>query len=801
MCKQHLPTRRSLVGEWGRELALLLAVWPALSASATAQVIIEQDTVLESSVKERLLVRDSAAGQTELRITPQGTVSAGLEARDTAQVLVQGGTVRQSLDQFDRTRTVLEAGFIGGWNLADDAQGVMADGQAGVVKATGAAEFSLDAGKINRVEVSERAFLKVNAGTLRELTLSDRSAADVLAVDSNLLQTSGQASVWLGNGVNIANLQALERSNVALHGSKVGQLTLRGDARVEAYGSELGNVSVGDSSAILIEGSSPEPLEIGSQSPPETRSATLAGLTVADNAYARLSGTNFSGQLLVGGQASLDTQGATLAGLTVADNAYARLSGTNFSGQLLVGGQATAELRGVKLGSPDGGGALLRADGRANVRLEATFRNSAEIQLNQNSFLAGNLGVESQPTAAENLQIGLTERSIAELRTTGVPNVRMSVRDQAELDFSGPIGTLNLSAIAGGVVRLSSAVGEARINLNGPSAVHVLSGPITGSVEGRFSARQEPAEFFLHARSYTPHAQGRFTAKLLDGTKADLVADSDFQLILVDADGQQQAVDRELRFNPANGHFYKMIRTPVDDWGAAKAAAEAMSYQGAGHLVTITSQQEEQFLTDQFAEGGDFWTRGVWIGASDAAEEGVWEWVVGPEAGQEFYRGGCTFNKCSDEFLAYADWARSQSGQDSQPQNWGDEDYALWLIDRTLPAGSSGRWHDNYEGTNAGFLVEFEPLLGDADGDGEVSLADFGTVKRNFGRFGSFQQGDFNGDWTIDLNDFALLKQNFGQAAVPAPEPSAGLLAAIAVASLACLRGRRQAKRLDETYR
>ncbi len=60
-------------------------------------------------------------------------------------------------------------------------------------------------------------------------------------------------------------------------------------------------------------------------------------------------------------------------------------------------------------------------------------------------------------------------------------------------------------------------------------------------------------------------------------------------------------------------------------------------------------------------------------------------------------------------------------------------------------------------------------LVGDANGDGRVDLADFGIVRTNFGRslFDGGASGDFNGDGIVNLADFGLLRSNFG-ATLPA---------------------------------
>ncbi len=67
-------------------------------------------------------------------------------------------------------------------------------------------------------------------------------------------------------------------------------------------------------------------------------------------------------------------------------------------------------------------------------------------------------------------------------------------------------------------------------------------------------------------------------------------------------------------------------------------------------------------------------------------------------------------------------------------------------------------------------------IPGDADGDGDVDLADFRPFKENFGIGTERSQGDFDGDGDVDLADFQLFKENFGRT-------SADLVAAAPVAT------------------
>ena len=69
--------------------------------------------------------------------------------------------------------------------------------------------------------------------------------------------------------------------------------------------------------------------------------------------------------------------------------------------------------------------------------------------------------------------------------------------------------------------------------------------------------------------------------------------------------------------NPANGHAYKWIT--CEDQADAQAQA---TVEGA-HLVTITSEAEQIWLEAVFGAGR------YWIGLSDVAKEGEWQWETG----------------------------------------------------------------------------------------------------------------------------------------------------------------------------
>ncbi len=151
----------------------------------------------------------------------------------------------------------------------------------------------------------------------------------------------------------------------------------------------------------------------------------------------------------------------------------------------------------------------------------------------------------------------------------------------------------------------------------------------------------------------------------------------------------------------ANGHFYQLVTYQAGEdnrWTVARDQAASLG----GYLVTITSQAENDFLFTNYATS-PIWSS-VWIGASDAANEGEWKWVVGPEAGTQFWTGGPLGSTVGGQF---ANWGSSEPNEHPVP---GGEDYGVFAIG-SVPTIAKGEWGDaNDIGTNAeivGYIVEY----------------------------------------------------------------------------------------------
>lgn len=138
-----------------------------------------------------------------------------------------------------------------------------------------------------------------------------------------------------------------------------------------------------------------------------------------------------------------------------------------------------------------------------------------------------------------------------------------------------------------------------------------------------------------------------------------------------------------------NGHYYEWIKEDSLDWTDAKLSTERKTYNGMlGHLVTITSVEEDFFVQTIFDTSVDR----IWFGGYQKNNEneplGNWAWVTGE-----------TWEYAN--FKWYADGTKYADGI------YGHADYLQWW---------QGGWDDNWVfGVNPsgersnGYIIEYEP--------------------------------------------------------------------------------------------
>lgn len=143
-----------------------------------------------------------------------------------------------------------------------------------------------------------------------------------------------------------------------------------------------------------------------------------------------------------------------------------------------------------------------------------------------------------------------------------------------------------------------------------------------------------------------------------------------------------------LSYSEDTGNFYQYISTGAT-WGAADSSAQASVVNGvAGHLVTITSAQEQNFL-EGLVDGY------AWTGGGDSNVEGAFEWMTGIESGQA---------------ITYTNW---YGGGATSTSNNGANDHILLLNDN-----NAQQWYAYTENYSAGYVIEW---------DGASILANGGT--------------------------------------------------------------------------
>jgi Lectin C-type domain len=149
-----------------------------------------------------------------------------------------------------------------------------------------------------------------------------------------------------------------------------------------------------------------------------------------------------------------------------------------------------------------------------------------------------------------------------------------------------------------------------------------------------------------------------------------------------------------------NNHYYERVDVQGLAWDQAKSTANTLNHNGLpGHLVTITSADEQDFLKDNFDLPGNM---RFWLGAFQDVSEpdysepaGGWTWVTG-------------------EQFEFTNWNEDVSPNLDQPNNFNNfpEDFLATHV-------TIWRWNDVPNDPSSyfavgeiplGFIVEYEAV-------------------------------------------------------------------------------------------
>ena len=146
-------------------------------------------------------------------------------------------------------------------------------------------------------------------------------------------------------------------------------------------------------------------------------------------------------------------------------------------------------------------------------------------------------------------------------------------------------------------------------------------------------------------------------------------------------------------FNPVNQHYYEVV-TPASRviWDEANTDAGGKTLFGLkGYLATVTSQGEQNFINANGMFG--------WIGASDRATEGQWNWVTGPETGTLFFQTAASGSGGVNVGNNYSNWNVSDP-------DFGGKSFVCYL--QSSSDGVAGKWNDvDFDYPQPSYIVEY----------------------------------------------------------------------------------------------
>jgi hypothetical protein len=134
-----------------------------------------------------------------------------------------------------------------------------------------------------------------------------------------------------------------------------------------------------------------------------------------------------------------------------------------------------------------------------------------------------------------------------------------------------------------------------------------------------------------------------------------------------------------------NGHYYDAVSAGVNWYDSCDAAkiSEFMGYYG--HLATITSAGENEFIVNTFPTA---YYNGYWLGGFQPLGSEEWQWVSG-------------------EQWDYSNWAVGEPSNSGLMPGQPQEDGLCFREDIQLTFGSWNDWYRAGSGTDRGYVVEF----------------------------------------------------------------------------------------------
>ena len=222
-----------------------------------------------------------------------------------------------------------------------------------------------------------------------------------------------------------------------------------------------------------------------------------------------------------------------------------------------------------------------------------------------------------------------------------------------------------------------------------------------------------------------------------------------------------------LYYNHENGHYYKPVNDNAVTWGQAVDRADNTSKYGmVGYLATVTSRQENDFITYNTT------TSSMWLGGSDAGggNGSSYTWRTGPESGDQFWSGDENGSVSNGMF---AGW---QLGEPSNTQYFWNFGFSNDYENNTVINWEQrGRWNDLmndprnrpfFDDQVNWYLIEYGGMDSDVPtaliAEDTETLEASDSIRSGTISGGIFTEGLIRADWeNTDPKSFAIDLQRF----------------------------------------
>lgn len=168
----------------------------------------------------------------------------------------------------------------------------------------------------------------------------------------------------------------------------------------------------------------------------------------------------------------------------------------------------------------------------------------------------------------------------------------------------------------------------------------------------------------------------------------------------------------DVQFFSKNGHYYKFVSSTVS-WTEARRLALASTYEGMqGYLATPNSADEMAFLRKKASNAE------IWLGISDAVNEGCWKYTDGPEANTALFAapGVANCNVSGGVYQAF--------GPGEPNNNPGFIDGSQNIAN----VRTDGAWDDSWNGSYFAYVIEYGGNVVPMDGAPSSSITPFLTL-------------------------------------------------------------------------